>query len=47
MVFGLKKCAVLVLKRGKMVRMEEIELPDEKRMEEVNLDGYKCLGVLQ
>ena len=47
MVFGLDKCAVLVLKRGKMVRTEGIELPDGKRMREVNLDGYKYLGVLQ
>ena len=46
-VFGLDKCAVLVLKRGKMVRTEGIELPDGKRMREVNLDGYKYLGVLQ
>ena len=29
MVFGLDKCAVLVLKRGKMVRPKVIELPDE------------------
>ena len=47
MVFGLDKCAVLVLKRGKMVRAEGIELPGGKGMREVNLDGYKYLGVLQ
>ena len=47
MVFGLEKCAVVVLKRGKMVRTEGIELPDGKRMREVSLDGYKHLGVLQ
>ena len=47
MVFGLGKCAVLVLKRGKMVRTEGIELPNGKRMREVNLAGYKYLGVLQ
>ena len=47
MVFGLYKCAVLVLKRGKMVRTEGIKLPDGKLMREVNLDGYKFLGVLQ
>ena len=32
MAFGLDKCVVLVLKRGKVVRTEGIELPDEKRM---------------
>ena len=47
MVFGLNKCAVLVLKRGKMVQTEGIKLPDGKRMREVKLDGYKYLGVLQ
>ena len=47
MVFGLGKCAVLVLKRGRMVRTEGIELPNGKRMKEINLAGYKYLGVLQ
>ena len=47
MVFGLDKCAVLVLKRGQMVRTVGIELLDGNRMREVNLDGYKYLGVLQ
>ena len=46
MVFGLGKCAVLVLKGGKMFRTERIELPDGKCIKEVNLDGYKYLGVL-
>ena len=30
-----------------MIRTEGIELPDGKRMREVNLDGCKYLGVLQ
>ena len=47
MVFGLDKCAVLVLKRGKMIRTEGIELPDGKHMRQVNIDGYTYLGVLQ
>ena len=46
-IFVLDKGAVLVLKRGKIVRIEEIELSDGNRMREVNLEGYKCLGVLQ
>ena len=45
MVFGLDKCTVLVLKRGKMIRTEEIELPAGKRIREVNLDRYKYLSV--
>ena len=47
MVFGLDKCAVLVMKRQKIVRTERIQLPDEMLMGEVNLDKYKHLGVLQ
>ena len=47
MVFGQGKCGVLFLKSGKMVRTEGIELPDGKRMREVNLDEYKYLGVFQ
>ena len=47
MVFGLDKCAVLVLKMGKMFRTEGIELPDGKRMREITLYRYKYLGVLQ
>ena len=38
---------MLVLKRGQMIRTVGIELLDGNRMREVNLDGYKYLGVLQ
>ena len=37
-VFGLYKCALLVLKRGKMVGTERIKLPDRKRVREVSPD---------
>ena len=47
MVFDLDKCAVLVLKSEKMFQTERIELPDGKRIKEVDLEGYKYLGVLQ
>ena len=47
MVFGLDKCAVLVMKRRKIVQTKGIQLPDEMLMGEVNLDKYKYLGVLQ
>ena len=47
MVFGLEKCAVLVVKRGKIVRREGIQLPDELHIGEVNLNKYKYLEVLQ
>ena len=47
MVFGSEHCAVSVLRKGKMVQTEGIELPDGKHMREVNLDGYKHLRVSQ
>ena len=46
-VFGLEKCVVLVVKKGKIVRREGIQLPDEMHMGEVNFDKYKYLEVLQ
>ena len=47
MEFGLEKCAVLILKRGKMSKSQGIELPDGRRMKDVDLVGYKYLGILQ
>ena len=48
MEFGLSKCAVLIMKRGKVVRREGIDMPDGnimKCVEEGN--GYKYLGILE
>ena len=47
MVFGLDKCAALVMNRWKIVQTEGIQLPEEMLMGEVNFDKYKYLGVLQ
>lgn len=47
MEFGLDKCATLVLKDGKQVVRDGIELPDGKKIEEVDENGYKYLGVLE
>ena len=47
MKFGIDKCAVLELERGRLVQSEGIELPDGERMKEVDQEGYKYLGVLQ
>ena len=48
MEFGLDKCAVLTMKRGKIVKSQGIEMPDEetiKGMEEG--DTYKYHGILE
>ena len=47
MKFGIHKCAVLELERGRLVRSEGIELSDGERMKEVDQVKYMYLGVLQ
>ena len=44
MKFGIDKCAVLELERGKLVRSDGIELLDGERMKEVDQEGYNYLG---
>ena len=47
MEFGIKKCGVLILKRGKVVDYEGVFLPDGELMKVVENDGYKYLGILE
>ena len=47
MKFGIGKCAVLELERGRLVRSEGIELSDGERMKEVDQEGYKLHWVLE
>ena len=48
MEFGIEKCAILVLKRGKVVKSEGIKLPDNRKMRSLNEnEEYKYLGILQ
>ena len=47
MEFGIQKCAMLSMRRGKMVECEGIELPNEEKIKSVGEDGYKYLGILQ
>ena len=39
MEFGLKKCAVVVLKRGKTVKFDGIQLPNRETMRGVDENG--------
>ena len=41
MGFGMKKCGVLTMKRGKVVRCEELKLSNYEVMKEVKKEGYK------
>ena len=47
MEFGIKKCGVLILKRGKIVRCDGIELPTDELIKEVEQDGYTYLGIVE
>ena len=48
MEFGIDKCATIVLKREKLVKLEGIKLPDGKYMKSLNEgDGYKYLRVTE
>ena len=48
MQFGINKCAILIMKRGKYVHSEGIKLPDDKKIKEVEINkGYMYLGILE
>ena len=47
MEFGLKKCGVVVMKRGKVVKFVGVALPDGCRMKTVEEEGYKYLCILE
>ena len=47
MEFGLKKCGVLILKKGKLVQFDGIHLPNQQIMKKVNENGYTYLGILE
>ena len=45
MEFGIEKCAMLVMEKGKIVKSVGIELPDGKVIK--LLQSYKYLGILE
>ena len=47
MEFGIKKCGILTMKRGKIVKSEEIKLPDGEVMKQVGQEGYTYLGIIE
>ena len=47
MEFGIKKCGVIIMNRGKVKSTDGIELPSGKKTREIKEDGYKYLGVLE
>ena len=50
MEFGIPKCAILLMKRGKVFQSEEIMLPGNNKMRSLNVyenENYNYLGVLE
>ena len=47
MEFGLKKCGVVILKKGKLVKFDGIQLPNDEIMKEVDENGYTYFGILE
>ena len=48
MEFGIDKCGILVMKRGRYKNSEGIKLPNDQEIKGINLDnGYKYLGILE
>ena len=47
MEFGIRKCGIIILKRGKIVRRQGIELPNRETMKEVEQEGYTYLGIVE
>ena len=47
MEFGLEKCAMLVIEKGKIVKSVGIELPDGKIIKSQEGQSYSYLGILE
>ena len=47
MEFGMKKCGILIIQRGKRVRCEGIKLPNCEVIKEVEIEGYTYLGIVE
>ena len=48
MEFGIEKCAILVMKKGKIVKSVDIELPDGKVIKSLQEgESYRYLGILE
>ena len=47
MQFGIKKCGVIIINRGKVKSTDGIELPSGEKIREIEEGRYKYLGVLE
>ena len=47
MEFGMKKCGIITMKRGKVVRCEGINNSNNEVMKKVEKEGYTYLGIVE
>jgi len=48
MEFGISKCGILIMKRGKLVHLDGIYVPSGEKIREIDTEvGYKYLGILE
>ena len=47
MQFGIKKCGVLFIEKGKFIRSDGIKLQDRQQMKGIDETGYTYLGILE
>ena len=47
MQFGIKKCGVLIIEKGKVIRTDCIGLQNGKHMKDIDETGYTYLGILE
>lgn len=47
MQFGVKKCGVVTMKRGKLAKSTDIELSGGDKIREIGDQGYKYLGIVE
>ena len=45
--FGIKKCGILTIKRGKIVKSEGVKPSDGEVMNQVGQEGYAYLGIIE
>ena len=47
MEFGIEKCALVSIQRGKVTRTEGIQLPNGNNIKDINETGYKYLEIIE
>ena len=47
MQFGIKKCGVLIMERGKVIRTDGIRLPDGQHIKDIDEIGFAYLAILE